>query len=184
MWEPIIIRKRDEPMRVGVLLLTCLLAGCAAQNPGPRPVFSISDGAWEGPIRWDEVRADESKASGTIQLALAACSGEVRVWTQRPDGTFGSPLHGYLIDSNVQSHAIHFVDAAEKQPDWVEIQTFTMLEIDDNRAVIQWTRAVNNRDLPATDRIRTFFYHGIGKLKRISTVCQPSAVPRSEKPVR
>jgi len=111
-----------------------------------------------------------------MRMALAACSGEVRAYMGDANGKFDTPRQDFTIRSNAQSHTIQFVDAAAKQPDWVEIQTLTLLETDDDSATGQWTRAVNNRDLPASAGNRVFFEHGIGNFKRVSTECDKSMV--------
>lgn len=157
-------------MRFYFLFLVCLLAGCAVQSPAQRPIFSVPDGTWEGALDWI-IRADGSKSAGGQQLAVAACSGQARVWMMNEDGNFSGPRRDFRIRSNAQSHTIQFVDAAAKQPDWVEIQTYTLLEIDGKSAVLQWARAVNNRDLPANDANRTILEYGVGKLQRTKEEC-------------
>lgn len=154
------------------LYLVSLLAltGCAVptspQNSGP----ILPDGTWEGKLDWI-VRPDGMRGEGGQGIAVTACAGQVRIWLMTEDGNYRGPRRDFRVRSSLRSHAIQFIDAADDQPGWVEIQTYTLLEKADDSAAIQWTRAVNNLALDDNDANRTILEYGVGTLRRTRKEC-------------
>lgn len=159
-----------------IALLLVTLLGCAGTNHNVAPP-SISDGVWSGTLKSVMTRADDSHEDGKSDLLIASCNGVVRIWAGDGDGAYRKLGNNYVIHSYPDSHLIYFLDAAPKQPDWVEIQTYSLLEIDSETAVLQWSRAVNNRDVAKSDEGRYFFSQGTTRLRHVSQTCDGRLVP-------
>jgi hypothetical protein len=157
-------------MRLHYLISLFALTACAAQQSPKQPDYMIPDGTWEGSLDWI-VRAEGKKETGGQGIAVAACAGQVRIWLRDEDGNYSGPRRNFQVRSNLQSYSIQFIDTAAVQPDWIEIQTYTLLEVDGTSAALQWSRAVNNRDLAPQDANRTLFDYGVGKLKKTRETC-------------
>ncbi len=165
-------------MKISLLLaLTLALSGCAATVKHDVVQSSIADGVWAGTLKSELISADNSKREGSSDLLVAACKGVVRIWASDGDGKYRKLGENYVVQSYPDSHLIYFLDAEPKQPDWVEIQSYALLEIDSDRAVLQWSRAVNNRDVEASKKDRYFFSQGITQLRRTSKNCDDRLVP-------
>ncbi|MFL6710208.1 MAG: hypothetical protein ACJ8HI_18560, partial [Massilia sp.] len=105
------------------------------------------------------------------------CKGAVRVWAGDAAGNYQKLGDKYVVHSNPDSHLIYYMDAGSDQPNWVEIHSYVFLEIDSDKAVIRWTRAVNNRALNKSDKGRYFFTEGSSELRRVSKECDGRLVP-------
>ncbi len=159
-------------MRFGLLLSVAAVLGCVAQIPlqrAPGPTSSMPDGTWTGKFDW-VIRHDGVKSEG-YEIAIATCDGRARRWIKNEQGEWRSNETEWTISSGPDSHTLQFVEQFERQPDWVEIQTITLLEMNDELATVQWSRAVNNRDLANDNSNRSFFGYGTGTLKRIRVGC-------------
>lgn len=157
-----------------VLLVVAAVAGCVSQvsfqqTGGATARATLPDGTWTGTLDWT-IKPDGSKVAGH-DFAIGVCGGKMRHWYKDEKGEWFSPDVQWTIRSGPDSHTMQYIDQHVKQPDWVEIQSFTLLEIDDKTAAVQWSRAVNNRDLAVGQADRTFFYYGAGTFKRIRTGC-------------
>ncbi|RZL35399.1 MAG: hypothetical protein EOP35_14230 [Rubrivivax sp.] len=177
-----------KPQMRTLLGLVCavLITACASKPSGPAqtppistvpstPSHDIPDGVWQGRIDWSGFQADGTPSSGSYGLLIAACKGTASVWAQdqeKPNRYSAISLH-MAIRSEADTHVLSFINAARKQPDWVEIHTYSLLEVTADNARVQWTRAVNNRDLDPSHGNRTFFHHGTGEFKRTQTTCDP-----------
>ncbi|MYM97562.1 hypothetical protein [Duganella vulcania] len=156
--------------------LSVALLGCAATSHNVTPQ-SLSDGVWSGTLKSVTIRANDGHEEGQSDLLIASCKGVVRIWAGDGNGAYSKLGSNYVIHSSPDSHLIYFLDAAPKQPDWVEIQTYSLLEIDSETAVLQWSRAVNNRDLARSDDGRYFFSQGTTRLRHVSQACDERLVP-------
>lgn len=77
----------------------------------------------------------------------------------------------YSIQSYPDTHLIYFLDADPRQPDWVEIQSYLLMEIDADNAVVQYGRVINNRDLDPLNEKRYFANQGVANLRRAGSNC-------------
>jgi uncharacterized protein YceK len=157
--------------------VAAVLAGCAAMEKHDEGSQTISDGVWAGTLKAETILADNSKQDGSSDLLIASCNGIVRIWASTDDGKYHKLGEKYVVRSYPDSHLIYFLDAEPKQPDWVEIQSYTLLEIGSDRAILQWTRAVNNRDVDVTKKNRYFLSQGIAELRRSNRSCVAQLVP-------
>lgn len=157
------------------MALTMALCGCAATHS--EAPSKLADGVWSGSLKSALTFADGSVREGTSELLIASCQGVVRLWASEEDGTVRKLGNQYVVHSFPDSHLIYFLDAEPKQPDWVEIQSYSLLEIDQKTAVLQWSRAVNNRDVAKYEKNRYFFTHGTTELHRVKQSCDGRLVP-------
>jgi hypothetical protein len=162
---------RNTPMRQYFSLISLLaLTACSTPQPDKQIESLIPDGTWEGSLDWI-VRMDGRKDKGGQGLAVAACGGQVRIWLMDENGNYRGPRKDFQVRSSLQSYSIQFIDKATVQPDWIEIQTYTLLELNGVSAAVQWSRSVNNRDLAPDDANRTIFEYGVGTLKKTRETC-------------
>ena len=167
------------------LMSAMLVVGCASApgdpapprpaSPAPPPKNMMRDGVWTGRIEWSGFQADRTPFSGSHGLLVAACRGAASIWLQDPDnpGRYSVVSLRMSVQSEADTHVLSFIKAASKQPDWVEIHTYSLLETTADTARVQWTRAANNRDLDPDHGNRTFFHHGTGDFERIQASCEP-----------
>ncbi len=165
-------------MRFGVLLLAAALAGSVSQGAAyleTSAPSAVPDGAWAGTLDF-VIQPDGSKIAG-YEFAIATCGGKVQHWFKDDKGVWDSATPPYETRSGPDTHALVFVHMDTAQPGWVETQTFTVLEIDNKAAAVQWSRAVNNRSKASGAPERTFFYYGTGTFQRTRTGCASPAGP-------
>jgi hypothetical protein len=155
--------------------LAMTLFGCTTTHSVVSSNFP--DGVWSGSLKSVLISADDSKQEGASDLLIASCKGVVRFWASDGDGAFRKLGNNYVVHSYPDSHLIYFLDAEPKQPDWVEIQSYSFLEIDSDTAVLQWSRAVNNRDVAKSEKNRYFFTQGTTRLRRVNQICDGHLVP-------
>lgn len=158
-----------------LIALAVSLFGCTTTHS--HTPASFPDGVWSGSLKSVVSSADDSKQEGASDLLIASCNSVVGFWAGDGHGTYRKLGEKYVIHSYPDSHLIYFLDAAPKQPDWVEIQTYSIFEIDKETAVLQWSRAVNNRDLAKSENNRYFFSQGTTQLRRMSQICDSHLVP-------
>jgi len=118
-----------------------------------------------------------SEADKTEHLLVASCAGKVHVWYGDGTGNYSTHSERFIVSSGLDTHLFYFLSAAPQQPDWIEIQVFTMLEVTQSKARLQWMRAVNNRDLEANDRNRYFTSQGVADLRQASKDCERRFLP-------
>lgn len=170
---------RELKMKTLTLLFSILLCGCAVM-PSNRDVSNdiIPDGVWIGDLNFQTIKADGSKTDqGPAEVMIASCNGYIQVWDGNRDGTYTMIGKHYVSASVPDSHIAYFTDKDSDEPGWSEIQSYVLLELNTSTARLQWSRAVNNRDLAIDDVNRYFFSHGIGTLERISDKCNEELVP-------
>ncbi|WP_317201774.1 hypothetical protein [Janthinobacterium sp.] len=110
------------------LLVTALamaLGSCAITPNHSVASSGIADGAWSGSLRSELIFADNSKQEGTSDFLIASCNGIVQFWTGDGNGAYRKLGKNYVVRSYPDSHLIYFLDAEPKQPDWVEIQSYS-----------------------------------------------------------
>ena len=158
------------------VLITTLL-GCTTPTSQGVIQSSIADGVWSGTLKSELILADGRRQEGSSDLLIATCKGTVQFWAGTGNGTYQKLGRNYVVRSYPNTHLIYFLDAEPKQPDWVEIQSYALLEIDSERAALQWSRAVNNRDVDPTQKNRYFFSQGVTQLHRVSQSCDGRLAP-------
>jgi hypothetical protein len=158
-----------------VLAIAAAVSGCAAPYTHPLQP-SLPNGTWAGTMSTVVVRADDSKKTEQSRMLLATCDGAMQVWSLSEEGKIQSYRAELTRSSKEDSHLLYFVEAALKQPDWVEIQTYSLVLISADKALLLWTRTVSNRDVSDSDSERFFYGHGTAQLKRIDQECHKELV--------
>lgn len=152
-------------------MLSMSLLGCTATAPRSADSPRLANGVWSGTLATVVTNADDSREDRKSELLIASCNGMVRLWADDNDGKYRHLGTKYVVQSNPDSHLIYFMDADPAQPGWVEIHSHSMLELSADKAVLLWSRAVNNRDGGKTPKNRYFFSQGITELRRTSHSC-------------
>ena len=160
-----------------LLVVALTISACAQMDKKNDANVTIADGVWAGVIKTESIKADSTKQEDSNELLIATCSGIVRFWAGKGDGKYVKLGVHYTIHSLPGSHLIYFIDADPEESGWVEIQSYSLLEINADLAVLQWSRAVNNRDVDDSKSDRYFFSQGNAELHRVSTTCNDKMVP-------
>ncbi len=167
-------------MRFGLLLLAAAVAGSVARVVPQRPdgqSSTMPDGTWSGTLDW-KIGPDGSKVAGDA-MAVASCQGKVRMWWRQENGSWDSVDAPLTVRSGPDSHTVHLSHMDTSERGWVEHQTLTLLEITDQSAKVQWSRAVNNRGYKMEQDGRTFFNYGAGTFRRTRIGCNAPLLSRS-----
>jgi len=158
-------------------MLSMSLLGCTAPTTRSVDSFGLADGVWSGTLATIVTNADSSQEERKSELLIASCKGVVRLWTNNSDGKYRKLGTKYHVQSKPDLHLIYFMDADPTQPGWVEIHSHSMLELSPDKAVLLWSRAVNNRDGGKSKKNRYFFSQGIVELRRTSHSCDERLTP-------
>jgi len=154
-----------------LLSVSSLLCACGSPPQNPSSVPSANEGVWIGTIKAEQQLADESRSTGESKLVLAICGSVLRVLTADDQGKLTLQKSGFTTISNLDSHLFYFVRAAAKQPDWVEIQTYSFVQLSESVAHIHWSRSVSNRDAGPSEPDRFFVANGSGKFHKGTSSC-------------
>lgn len=182
------LRSQNATIVAAIAFAASSMMGCAApehhqvNKVGRSVSTTLRDGAWLGSISATGISADDTNISKdgkpmlhTSVFLVMVCDGNAVFLSQRSDGSFHATVKAneFSIRSNHGNHLIffdHFDDTTRPEPDWAETQTMALVELDgDLRA--QWSRAVSNLHVAPGDKIRNFFWHGVGTLREVSRDC-------------
>jgi hypothetical protein len=154
------------------LLLPLVLAGCATSMPDSKVASTLlPNGFWEGAIRIGNMTGQDINP-GPHGVRIVTCDGNARVWLiDSKGGPAYTPPITFKVTSLIGTHVISKFDAAKKQPDWVEIQTWVLSELNSKSAAMHWSRSVNNRDVDQAQANRTFAEFGLGTMRRVRETC-------------
>lgn len=128
-------------------------------------------GVWLGSVERSLVESGGKAISGRLTVSINSCDGNIEVFTKGENGEVHAMPPIKAIQSLDGSHLFYYMAAEPKQPDWEEIQTFSLLELNDKKIWLFWTRAVNNRDLEIDHPNRYFRSTTMGELNRTASDC-------------
>jgi hypothetical protein len=157
------------------LLVASLLAGCATSMSDPKVASTLfPNGFWEGTIRIGNMTGQDINP-GPHGVRIVTCDENARVWLiDSKGGPAYTPPITFKVTSMIGTHVISKFDAAKKQPDWVEVQTWVLSELSSTTVAVHWSRSVNNRDVGETQANRTFAEFGLGTMRRVRESCTAS----------
>ena len=155
--------------------MASVLAGCATSMSDPKVASTLlPNGFWEGTIRIGNMTGQDINP-GPHGVRIVTCDGNARVWLiDSKGGPAYTPPITFKVTSMIGTHVISKFDAAKKQPDWVEVQTWVLSELNSKSAAVHWSRSVNNRDLDEAQANRTFAEFGLGTMRRVRETCTAS----------
>lgn len=149
------------------------LTGCATIKSSSGTTSALGNGVWVGTLNFESIKKNNDREQRSHDLLIASCNESIRIWTSNEkNGSYKMIDEKFTIQSYPGTHLIYFLDAAPQQPDWVEIQSYLLMEIDSYNAVVQYSRAVNNRDVNSLHDNRYFTHQGIANLRRMKTSCE------------
>ena len=158
-------------MRCAIVTVALSLAGCAITPSDGQPVAPSLSGKWVGEIHWRSSLPVEGATSGTHEVVLANCNGEPRFFWRQGDA-YSRSTATYRYASSHSTHMLYFiVQAGEADPQWVETQSWALIEVPGEELKLSWSRSVNNRLSDASDPGRAFTQVGIGQLRKVSSDC-------------
>jgi hypothetical protein len=175
-------RHHQWPLRLAVASSALIaVAGCATSSQPPvappaqrftHPVESLLDGIWEGRLKLRQpltaTQKDKPPDASDLVLRVSLQGTVARVylldggqWTEAMPGGFQVMRRG----SNAIVSAISGNDADGKG--WIESWSILLTVENDNAAVAEWTRAVNNL-MPSSNALPTFSMGAVGEVHRIA----------------
>jgi hypothetical protein len=174
------------------ILILFLLSGCATSlvenNNSIAQKYRksrISDGIWAGKIQVAGTYSDDTSIGDdgeifkkTLDFMVTVCDGE-GIFFKMGDRGYAIPSVNYKNDSYFGSHLIYFQNAEksnEVNPDWVEMQSMLLVEVDSNLLRVQWSRSVNNPKIDKTEKDSNVFVNGVGSLKRTANNCSDEII--------
>jgi hypothetical protein len=153
------------------LLLSLSIAAAVPAIAAAASASALPTGVWIGKVEESTVQSGGKATTDKFVVILDSCEGKTQLWTRDDDGKVHPLPPAKAVQSLDGTHLFYFMDAEPKQPDWEELHTFSILELNDERAWLLWTRAVNNRDLEVDNSNRYFQSTATGELKRATAKC-------------
>lgn len=143
---------------------------------------TLPNGVWNGNVERVIVEAGGRTLSATLELVLASCNGEPRIFVSGERMKSNEMQKIKAGRSLAGTHLFYYMAAEREQPAWEELQTISVLELSDSKAWLFWTRAVNNRDREIDHPNKYFWATTMGGLERVSSHCLVQDGHESTKP--
>lgn len=106
------------------------------------------------------------------ELALAVCDGEP-MFLVKVEKRWAVSRQKMRYERKWNSHVFSFFsEQEEKDPAWVETQSWALVEHPAGELAVSWNRSVDNRLSPADDPERVFTQVGTGKLRKTDADCE------------
>ena len=161
------------------LSIVVLGAGCATQKGQTTEYVSPIEGIWIGKLESSFVNADGSDDSVADDLLIAVCGSKAVVWIRPKDKDFRKNTEALPVTSLLNMHRISLFHEADVKPArWAEQQTYTLIAYEEDRAKLQWSRAVTNpraaRDWPQ----HYFVGYGSADMRRTQDTCDARLVQK------
>lgn len=135
------------------------------------PRLNQMRGFWEGKLRVSEtVVAPEVDEPSSMSIRLDNCGGFPIIHLDNSDAEGFKPIARILQVSEKAGNAVLLSVVDGK--DWVETQLWTLIELSENEAAIQWNRMVSNVILKPDDDKREFGFLGSGRLTKLNGQCE------------
>lgn len=145
------------------ILIAIQLVSCAAIQPRPNTGYDARlNGVWQGKIAIDNAREEALECRLNIADDKAsvwiAMQGQ---WREAKSGTFHLNAH--------KSNAVIFSNDSGTDTDgaWVESWVFVVTLSDNDELLVEWSRVVNNLDMPKSVKGSKFTVHGSGTVRRL-----------------
>jgi len=149
----------------------CRLYMIGDYQPESVPRLNLMRGFWEGKLKVSEtVVAPEVEEHSSISIRLDNCGGFPIIHTGNSDAEGFKPIARILQVSEKAGNAVLLSVVDGK--DWVETQLWTLIELSENEAAIQWNRMVSNVTLKLGDDEREFGFLGSGRLTKLDGHCE------------
>lgn len=160
------------------LLAPLLLVGCASTQTGAARPPALPDGFWYGAMTHTQTKADgKVDVSNEYLVVMYSCEGKLRFATGRALGELEPVPATTQVSSLKGTQLQYFLQGEATSSDWEELQAFSLLHLEPDRAWMLWTRVVNNRTLKPADSDRFFYTVGQVELTRAKTGCVGTRSP-------
>jgi hypothetical protein len=140
--------------------------------PPPSLRAASYDGTWTGTVKclydpglWPQ---DECDVGFTLQIHGTDFSVEQVVKSKAGTETRSKINSGKFHAGRLSTNgvAVSLDTGNDEDGTWVETWSFVMTLKDEDHMLVQWTRVVNNLDMPPDKRGSKFFIVGLGELAR------------------
>jgi TonB family protein len=131
--------------------------------------FGSFDGSWEGDLTFLQGGTLSQKEQTTNRYRISIQGTKVRVFDLRPEGAREIKPGKFHIDLLMTNAIIYATESGrDHEGTWVETWVFTLTQFDRDTLLTNFSRMVNNLDLPLTSDHSKFAKEAAGKLSRIS----------------
>lgn len=137
------------------------------------PKLGQMKGVWEGEIIQFKLGASKHYGSEVISnFRLVNCEHHPQVWVSASEYGGGNELHQISRVFNIETLKGNItLSSITHSQGWVETQVWTFVVLDEQNAVVQRNRLVNNFTLDLSNSKRFMGSIGHGNLRRISKKC-------------
>lgn len=138
----------------------------------------LPEGTWGGELIWTAPDTEAGHGQTPVKALLVHCDGELRIYRERPTGTFvpGSPP-ARVASAAGGTHLVHAVNTSGDPDGWVETTLWTMVEVGDDRLDLRLSRSVSNRMVGADHALRSIHNTAWGQLHQLTKDCTSTAPP-------
>jgi TonB family protein len=131
--------------------------------------FGSFDGSWEGDLIFLQGATLSQKDQTTVRYRISIQGMKVRVFVVRPEDAKEIKPSKFHVDFLMTNAVVYAMESGhDNEGTWVETWVFTLTQIDKDTVLTNFSRMVNNLDLPLASDHSKFAKEAAGKLRRIS----------------
>lgn len=133
------------------------------------PLDGTWEGTWEGDLIFLQGATLDQKGPVTVRYRLTIQGPIVHVYIVRPQDVREIKPFKFHMDFLMTNAVVYETDSGhDDEGTWVETWAFTLTQIDKDTVLTNFSRMVNNLDLPLSSDHSKFAREAVGKLRRIS----------------
>jgi hypothetical protein len=163
-----------------ILPILVLTVACTAITSKPSNENSIPamQGSWKGTITQyttEDLPAKDTR-EGVYTLLLLNCNSP-EIWISgKNNGKYQNYVDSYSVYSDSGNHILYSIVNGGA---WIETQVWTLVNVNADRASIQWNRHVSNINSNPDDVLRSFGQIASGELWKVSEECDVFDRPKT-----
>jgi TonB family protein len=131
--------------------------------------FGSFDGSWEGDLTFLQGATLSQKESTTARYRITIQDTDVHVYSLRSDGLKEIKPGKFHIEHVMTNAVLYAMDSGrDEEGTWVETWVFALTQKDADNLLANFSRLVNNVDLPLTNDHSKFAKEVTGELRRVA----------------
>ena len=131
--------------------------------------FGSFDGSWEGDLTFLQGATLSQKEQTKARYRISIQGMKVRVFVIRPEDVKEIKPGKFHVDNLMTNAVVYAMESGhDNEGTWVETWVFTLTQIDKDTVLTNFSRMVNNLDLPPASDHSKFAKEAAGTLRRIS----------------
>ena len=131
--------------------------------------FGSFDGSWEGDLIFLQGATLSQKDQTTVRYRISIQDMKIRAFVVLPEDVKEIKPSKFRVDFLMTNAVVYAMESGhDNEGTWVETWVFTLTQIDKDTVLTNFSRMVNNLDLPLTSDHSKFAKEAAGKLRRLS----------------